>query len=148
MSGNLVRFPNVRPSYVLDTWPMMEWLKGREPAAQALRLLIERGERREVRLRMSVINLGEVYYSSSIVWGQNQADEIFSSVLKLPIVYAAASRTEVLSAARLKAAYQVSYTDGFAASLAIRFKCPLVTGDPDFLKLQSSGVLQLEWIGK
>jgi ribonuclease VapC len=50
-------------------------------------------------------------------------------------------------AAELKSLYAVSYADCFVAALARRFQAPVITGDPDFLKLQSAGVLTVDWLG-
>jgi hypothetical protein len=51
-------------------------------------------------------------------------------------------------AADLKTLYPISYADCFAAVLARTYQASAITGDPDFLKLQSAGVLSVDWLGK
>ncbi len=129
MSGNLVRFPNLRKKYVLDTWPVMEWLKDRTPVADILDDLIARADKKEIELSMSMINGGEVYYNSAREWGLARAEEILAQLRKLPIELVSARDEDVIAAARLKVVSGISYADGFAACLAIRLACPLLTGD-------------------
>ena len=52
------------PAFVLDSWPMVAWLKGQQPGAVITRDFLQRAARREIQLLMSIVNLGEVYYSS------------------------------------------------------------------------------------
>jgi hypothetical protein len=62
MSASSVPSPSDSPQLVLDTWPVMEWLKDRKRAADYFDLLLAKSGRSAVRLFMSRINLGEVYY--------------------------------------------------------------------------------------
>jgi ribonuclease VapC len=49
-----------------------------------------------------------------------------------------------LEAAKLKGAYPLAYAHCFAAALAIRKNAKVVTGDPDFRKLEN--ILSVEWM--
>jgi len=55
--------------FVLDSWPVMEWLKAREPVATRFDELIDLANLGRAHLLMSTINLGEVYYLSWKEWG-------------------------------------------------------------------------------
>jgi predicted nucleic acid-binding protein len=44
----------------------------------------------------------------------------------------------------LKGRYPIAYADAFAAALAQKHRCPLVTGDPEFRTVAG---LDLDWIG-
>lgn len=68
-------------------------------------------------------------------------------MLLLPIEMVGVSDEGVLAAARLKSSYKISYADAFAASLAMTLDCPVVTGDPEFLVLERTGSLKVDWIG-
>jgi hypothetical protein len=46
----------------LDSWPIMEWILGKEPAASAVEGLLEEAEGSAIHLFISAINVGEVYY--------------------------------------------------------------------------------------
>jgi predicted nucleic acid-binding protein len=147
MSENSVLPPTAKTEYVLDSWPVMEWLKDRLPTADYFDAMIERAGNGEISLLMSVINVGEVFYNSAQEWGIPRAEEILSRMEQLPITIFPATDEEVLLAARLKASHRkISYADCFAANLAIRYGCRVITGDPDFLRLQAVGLLDLEWL--
>ena len=147
MSGSLVPFPSARPRFVVDAWPILEWLKNRQPQADAFKKVIERATLEEIVLLMSVVNLGEVYYTSAKEWGVPQAEEILLQMKLLPITIVPASDDAVWSAARLKAVHPISYADAFGASLAIGQSCALITGDVELRKLSGDGALQVEWLG-
>ena len=148
MSESLVLFPSGKSRFVLDTWPIMEWLQDRAQVADYFDDLIERAVRREISLVVSMVNLGEIYYSSAKKWDVARAGEVLLRTRDLPITMVSVfDEEEVLSAARLKAIYPISYAYAFAACLAIRLNCPLITGDRDFHRLEDAGLLHLEWLG-
>jgi hypothetical protein len=45
---------------VLDSWAILEWINGREPADTSVDRLLAESEAGEARLLMSAINVGEV----------------------------------------------------------------------------------------
>jgi predicted nucleic acid-binding protein len=47
-------------------------------------------------------------------------------------------------ASKLKAKYPVAYADCFAASLAIAKDATVITGDPEFVKMEKE--VKIEWI--
>ncbi len=47
---------------VLDSWAILEWINGRRPAAGFVAELLAEAEQGKIRLLMSAINVGEVYY--------------------------------------------------------------------------------------
>ena len=52
------------PELILDAWAIMAWLKGQQPAAERVRLLLDEADRRERKLVMNIVNIGEVFYLS------------------------------------------------------------------------------------
>ena len=52
---------------------------------------------------------------------------------------------DIIPAAKLKSTRKISYSDGFAAALAIKETAPLITGDPELREM--SDPLTVEWIG-
>ncbi len=53
---------------------------------------------------------------------------------------------DVLSAARIKAEYSLSYADCFAAATARKFNAVILTGDPEFKNIEH--FVEIEWIPK
>ena len=47
-------------------------------------------------------------------------------------------------AAKLKERFRIAYADCFAAALALEMNAPLVTGDPDFRKMEEK--VAMKWI--
>jgi predicted nucleic acid-binding protein len=125
----------------------MEWLKDRKRAADYIDLLLAKARRSEVRLFLSRMNFGEIYYTTAREWGVPRADVVLADLQELPIELVSVSDEAVLQAAHLKVAHKISYADAFAAGLAMELKCPLVTGDGEFMPLAKSGILELDWIG-
>jgi predicted nucleic acid-binding protein len=119
----------------------MEWLKDRKRASDYLDLLLAKARVFEVQLFTCRMNLGEVYHTTAREWGTSRADVVLTRMQELPIDLVSVSGELVLQT------HRISYADAFAAGLAMELRCPLVTGDPEFLALAKSGIIELDWIG-
>jgi predicted nucleic acid-binding protein len=130
---------------VLDSWAILEWISGRQPATDAVANLLAESEAGTTRLFMSAINVGEVYYFLRKNHSEKLAESWRESSRTLPVTIEVPSADEIWDAALLKGRYPIAYADGFAAALAHKYRCPLVTGDPEF---RSIADLELDWIGR
>ena len=130
---------------VLDSWMLLAWLKDQPPGADQMDELWRKAATHEVELSMSMISLGEVVYLTARNKGLDAADELLEHLHTRPLQFVTTSDRLVIEAARLKAAYPISYADAFAAATAMRARCPLVTGDPEFRALEKDGVIKLNW---
>ena len=129
---------------VLDSWAILEWMSGRQPATDFVARLLAEGEEGHARLLMSAINVGEVYY---FLWKHHSAELAETwreSSATLPATIEVPGGEDIWNAASLKARFPMAYADGFAAALAQKYNCPLVTGDPEFGRVNR---LDLDWIG-
>jgi predicted nucleic acid-binding protein len=135
------------PAVLLDSWPVLEWLKGRQPAARAFSKLIDGAFANEGSFAMSRMNYGEVLYTIKKDFPKDRVDAALQAFLDIPIYFHSIDDLLVDEAAQLKSTNTISYADAFAAALAMRLNVPLVTGDREFLVLQSTG-LRLLWVGK
>jgi predicted nucleic acid-binding protein len=129
---------------VLDSWAIMEWIAGRHPAGNALAELLAEAEAGRTRLLMSAINVGEVYYFLRKHHSQELSQLWRESSQTLPVTIEVPTAGDIWEAAQLKARYSIAYADAFAAALAQKYKCPLVTGDPELRLVEG---LELDWIG-
>ena len=145
MPASLVRSDNL--TLVVDSWPVMEWLKKRQPTTNRFITILALAQAGEVTLLLSSINLGEIYYNCWNEWGKDRAEEVLLRLRKPPISIIHPNQEDVLAAARVKAQYKVSYADAFVAVLAIEFGARVLSGDDDFIKLQRTGLIDLEWLG-
>ncbi len=130
---------------VLDSWPIVEWIKGRQPATEVVTALLAESEAGTARLFMSAINVGEVYYYLRKQHSEQLSKWWRESSRALPVTIEVPTADDIWDAALLKARYPIAYADAFAAALAQKHRCPLVTGDPE---LRSINDLDLDWIGR
>lgn len=110
----------------LDSWAVLRWLEGDEPAASRVDAALA------ARPVMSWINLGEVAYIVERAAGIDRCRQIVQDLrrrlnLDLP------SDQRVLEAARIKAHYPMAFADAFAVATANAHHAILLTGDPEIL---------------
>lgn len=129
---------------VLDSWAILEWINGRQPASDLVGKLLAEAEEGRTRLLMSAINVGEVYYFLRKHYSKSLAESWRESSNTLPASIEVPTAEDIWTAASLKGRFPIAYADAFAAALAQKYNCPLVTGDPE---LRSVDQLQIEWIG-
>ena len=132
---------------VLDSWPILQWLKGREPVHSAFVALINRAIVGEVELHLSCINFGEVIYTVRKAPDIADVEGALRSFRAAPFVLHTTDDALVDEAVELKSHYAISYADGFAAALAVRLGVSLLTGDDEFRALEMRGLLRLKWVG-
>jgi ribonuclease VapC len=118
--------------YVLDAWALLAMLQGEEPAASRVRQLLAEGEQHQVDLRLSIVNLGEIYYRIGKRNDRATAQDTISQIRRLPLTIVSATDELVWAAAELKMEFALSYADAFAAALAASTDAILVSGDPEF----------------
>ncbi len=129
--------------YVLDAFALLAYLRG-ESGAERVRDLLLRARSGEARLYLCLVNYGEVLYISERQGGRPAAEEAIRIIDHLPLEIVPADRDLTFAAAHLKARYPISYADAFAAALAQKLGAILVTGDPEFRKVEA--VVEVEWL--
>jgi predicted nucleic acid-binding protein len=131
------------PTYVLDSFAVLALLNA-EPGGRRVRVLFEEAAQEKIDLVMSLINLGEVVYLVERHHGLEQTRLMLAGLEETRLQYAAVDQSRVLAAAHLKAHHPISYADAFAAALARELGATLVTGDPEFARLE--GEVVVEWL--
>lgn len=131
---------------VLDAWAVLAWLRGEGAAAKRVRLLLRSAVQKKIRLRLSLINLGEVYYNTAKTIGEARAEAVVKQLRLAPISFVSVSESLVLKAATLKAHFPISYADAFAAATAREENAILVTGDRDFKVLEKERIVSVDWL--
>jgi predicted nucleic acid-binding protein len=106
------------------------------PGADKVEELIHLGVAGKRQLLMSVVNWGEVYYSTWRAHGPGVARKIIEDIAQLPIEIADADPDLTRIAAELRADHKLPYTDCFAAALAAHRKASLATSDHDFATVE------------
>ena len=113
-------------SVCLDSWAVLAWLDGEQPAQRRIDELLDH------RPLINWVNAVEVYYRVERDHGREEADEVLASMrkvfeLELP------GTTLMVETARLKATIPIALGDCFAVATARARKLTLLTGDPEIL---------------
>ena len=131
------------PIKVLDAYALMAFLED-EPGARHVRRLFLEAVQGEVGLAITTVNLGEVYYSIARSGSLEVAERIVGELTALPLEIVDVGWELARQAAQLKAQTSISYADCFAAGLARQMGCAVVTGDPEFHRLEDK--VEIEWL--
>jgi len=130
-------------SFVLDANALLDLLLNR-PGADQIAKLIKQAAAGEIRVLISIINWGEVYY---VIWrnqGLAAAEKVLQHIANLPIHVINTDSELTKLAASFRVRYHLPYADGFAAALAQEQNATLVTGDRDFAPLKKS--IRILWL--
>lgn len=111
----------------LDSWAVLAWLDGEEPAAG----VVERTIKRE-RPAMSWMNLVEVHYRTTRDHGRQEADRALAELRPL-ITESLPGIAAMKSVSSLKAEHPIALADCFAIALAAEEEAELLTGDPEII---------------
>ena len=128
---------------VLDSYALMAFFED-EPGADFVRGLIQKAVESDTNLLMSVVNLGEVWYSIARVNSPEIADQYIHEIKGMAIEIVDIDWTLTRQAAEFKVNGNISYADCFAAALAKLRKVELVTGDKEFKSLD--GEIKIQWL--
>lgn len=112
----------------LDSWAVLAWLDGDEPAAEMVAKTIE-----TERPQMSWMNLVEVLYRTARDHGQGAADQVLEE-LRPQIAEDLPGISTMRAVAKLKAEHPIALADCFAIALASEKGAVLLTGDPEIIE--------------
>jgi predicted nucleic acid-binding protein len=112
----------------LDSWAVLAWLDGEEPAAGIVQSAIDRGR----RPAMSWVNLVEVHYRTTRDHGRREADQVLTE-LRPRIAEDLPAISAMREVSRLKAENPIALADCFAIALAAEEGAVLLTGDPEII---------------
>ena len=129
---------------LLDSYALLAYLNKEENFQKVQEALYE-AQISGRPLLMNEINVGETYYILYRKRDREKADFFLDTILvSLPIRVLPNSFEDVVSSARLKAQYPLSFADCFAASTARRENAIIMTGDPEFENLEH--MVEIEWL--
>jgi predicted nucleic acid-binding protein len=131
----------VKKKKVLDSFALLAYLK-MERRYEKVKNLLSSGD---MLLLMNEINLGETYYILARERGVEKAEYFINTILpSLSIKGVSNNFQDVIKAARIKAEYPLAFADCFAIETAIKEEASLVTGDPEFKKVQK--FVEIDWL--
>jgi PIN domain nuclease of toxin-antitoxin system len=115
-------------SVCLDSWAVLAWLDGEEPALSRV------GELLADRPVVSWINFVEVYHRVARDQGRAAADETLRD-LRAALALDLPGTARMIEVARLKTRASIALGDCFAVTTAAAHDLPLLTGDPEIIDL-------------
>jgi ribonuclease VapC len=128
---------------VLDSYAVLAFLED-EPGADMVRGLILKAEENNLKLLMSVVNLGEVWYAIARTNSIEKADQVIRDIEGLAIEIVDVDWELTRHAALYKTRGRIAYADCFAAALAKQHKAELVTGDKEFKIIEND--IKISWL--
>ena len=76
--------------------------------------------------------------------GLESAREYLERLTQLPFEIVNPCSELIMLAAEIKAQYAISYADCFAVATALKFSAAIITGDPEFKKVEA--LVKVEWV--
>lgn len=127
---------------ILDAYALIAFFED-EPGADFVRGLLLEAETGNLKLAMSVVDLGEVWYSVARTVSSKQADAIIEEIQGMSIEIVDADWELTYQAAMYKSKGGLSYADCYTVALGKIRLAEVVTGDPEFQKLE--GEITTTW---
>ncbi|HEY6010463.1 MAG TPA: type II toxin-antitoxin system VapC family toxin [Nitrospirota bacterium] len=131
--------------YILDSYALLCLFdKKRKAEKDAVVRYLENAEKGGIKLYISKINEGEVFYKLYKYFGEAVAAGFRADLKRgmFPLHVVTVNDKRVDEASAIKAKYPVSYADAFCIELAKDMNLPVVTGDPEFDNVKN--IIQLQ----
>lgn len=130
-------------TYLFDSFPLLKLFQKEEGYQKVSGLLEDILEAKE-RPLIHIINVAEILYLTKKRFGDDEKRRILASLYDMDFDILSANDGLVYQAAELKGSYPISFGDCFALATAINRKAVLVTGDPDFKKVEN--LVKVLWV--
>jgi ribonuclease VapC len=131
------------PGFLFDSYALLAFFQNERGAETVLEFLKET-KNSSIEPLICVINLGEILYITKRRFGDAKKIEILGRIHQLSFNIIPVTNDLVFEAAEIKADYPISYADCFAAACATDQSAEIVTGDPDFKKVEH--LVKIHWI--
>jgi len=117
----------------------------KEKGFEKVRDVMSEAQKSGDHVLMNEINVGEIYYILFRKRGPEKADYFIETILaSLPILTVSNGFDDVIKAAKIKAEHPLSFADCFAAATAKKNNSVIMTGDPEFKKIED--LVAIEWL--
>jgi ribonuclease VapC len=129
--------------FVFDSHALLKFFQKEKGYERVLHLL-EEIKKTGATKYINAINLGEIIYATKREFGDQKKLEVLANMERLAFRILPVSNQLVFQAAEYKAQFSISYADCFALASALEHKAAIVTGDPDFRKVQH--MVEIFWV--
>ena len=128
---------------ILDSFALLAFLQD-EPGAQVVEDFILQAQDGKNQLVMSVVNLGEIWYSIARKSSSETADHYIEQIQGMPIEIINADWQLTRLAATHKAKGNISYADCYVVALAELCHGQVITGDREFRSVENE--IEVIWL--
>jgi len=129
--------------FIFDSHALLKLFQKEKGFEKVVRLLEEIRRTGAIKY-VNAINLGEIIYSTKREFGDQKKLEVLASIERLNFTVLPVSNPLIFQAAEYRAEYSISFSDCYALASAIEYKATLVTGDPEFKKVEH--LVEIVWL--
>ncbi len=122
-------------AFVFDSHAMLKLFQ-KEKGYEKIVHLLEQIKKTGATKYINAINLGEIIYATKREFGDQKKVEVLANIERLNFSILPVPNSLIYQAAEYKAQYSISYADCFALASAIEYNAVIVTGDPEFKKVE------------
>lgn len=129
--------------FIFDSHALLKFFqkeKGYEKVIHILEDIKKTGSTKYI----NAINLGEIIYSTKREFGDQKKLEALANIERLNFTILPVPNSLIFQAAEYKAQYSISYADCFVLTSALEHKAAIVTGDPEFKKVEH--LVKIVWV--
>ncbi len=130
-------------AFIFDSHALLKLFQKEKGYEKVVQLLEEIQKTGAVKY-LNAINLGEIIYTTKKDFGDQKKLEVLASIERLNFRILPIPNELIFQAAEYKAEYSISYADCFALASAVERKAVIVTGDPEFKKVEH--LAEIHWI--
>lgn len=128
---------------LFDSFALLRFF-GREPGAEKVATLLSESLEAGATRLISAMNVGELIYIVQRRFGDQKKLQMLAHLQSLELTILPCPNDLIFRAAELKARYPISYADAFALASAIEHGADLVTGDPEFARVEH--LVKIIWV--
>ena len=128
---------------LFDSHALLKFFQ-KEPGHEQVVRLLEDAQRARVKKLLCAVNLGEIIYITKRAFGDQKKIAVLAHIERLGFTVLPVPNNLIFRAAEYKADHSISYADCFALAAAIDQKASIVTGDPEFRKVEH--LVNVVWI--
>ena len=130
-------------TFIFDSYALLKVFQ-KEKGYENIVGLLGNIKKTRVTKYINIINVGEIIYTTKREFGDQKKLEVLASIERLNFTILQATNSLVYQAAEYKAQYSISYADCFVLASAIEHKATIVTGDPEFKKVEH--LVDIVWV--
>ena len=130
-------------AFIFDSHALLRLFQKEKGYEKVVQLLEEIQKTGAVKY-LNALNLGEIIYTTKKDFGDQKKLEVLASIERLNFRILPIPNELIFQAAEYKAEYSISYADCFALASAVEHKAVIVTGDPEFKKVEH--LAEIHWI--